>query len=436
MSIFRAYDIRGIYGKDLTEKVMKNIGKALGTFLGGNKNVCVGYDTRKSSKKLFEAFSSGLTSTGCNVISLGLVANPMLYFYAWKNKIFGALITASHNPKNWNGLKMVRPNGVSFIEEIKLIENTYDSKKFIKGRGRITKADVFKNYKKFLESKFGVIRKKVVVECFGAAAVTALPILRSLGLDVISLHDKPDGNFFGFTRPEPKGENLNMLKKAVKREKADFGVAFDGDGDRSVFVDNRGREPNVSSVIATFVDYILKKKRGSILLTADCASEIEDIAKELRGKTIWWRVGHGFIEEKSAKEKVLFAGEQSSHLYFNEFYPFSDGILATIYLAKILSESKKTLSELLDEIKIHPIKKLYINVGSDENKIRIIESLKKRYPNALDIMDGIKMKLDDVEWVLIRASQTNPEINLCVEARNENRMKNIIREYIKLVKQI
>ncbi len=436
MSIFRAYDIRGIYGKDLTEKIMLNIGKALGTFLGGNKNVCVGYDTRKSSKKLFEAFSSGLTYTGCNVISLGLVANPMLYFYVWKNKVFGALITASHNPKNWNGLKMVRPNGVSFIKEIKKIKEIYDSKNFIKGKGKVTKADVIKSYKKFLESKFGVVRKKVVVECFGAASVTALPILRSLGLDVIGLHDKPDGNFFGFTRPEPKGENLNMLKKAVKREGADLGVAFDGDSDRSVFVDDRGREPNVSSIISVFVEHILKKRRGSILLTADCASEIEDIAKEFGGKTIWWRVGHGFIEEKSAKEKVLFAGEQSSHLYFNEFYPFSDGILATIYLAKILSESKKTLSELVDEIKIHPIEKLYINVENDENKIRIIESLKKRYPNALDIMDGIKMKLNDVEWVLIRASQTNPEINLCVEARNENRMKDIIREYTKLVKQI
>ena len=436
MSIFRAYDIRGIYRKDLTENIMLNIGKALGTFLGGNKKVCVGYDTRKSSKKLFEVFSSGLASTGCNVISLGMIANPMLYFYSWKNKMFGVIITASHNPKNWNGLKMVRPNGVSFIEEIKKIEEIYNSKKFIKGKGTITNANVIKDYKKFLESKFGIVRKKVVVECFGAAGVTVLPILRSLGLDIISLHDKPDGNFFGFTRPEPKGENLKMLKKAVKREKADFGVAFDGDADRSVFVDGKGKEPNVSSIIAIFVEYILSKKKGSILLTADCASEIESIAKKLGGKTVWWRVGHGFIEQKSVEEKVLFAGEQSSHLYFNEFYPFSDGALATIYLAKILSGSKKTLSELVDRIKIHPIEKMYINVGSDENKLRIVEDLKKRYPNALDIMDGIKIKLNDIEWVLIRASQTNPEINLCVEARDENRMRDLIREYTKLIKQI
>lgn len=436
MSIFKAYDIRGVYGDDLNDGIMRDLGKALGTFLGGDKNVCVGYDTRKSSKKLFEAFSLGLTSTGCNVVSLGLVTNPMLYFYAWKNKMFGALITASHNPKQWNGLKLVRPNGVSFIDEIKKMEEIYDSDIFIKGNGKITAADAVKDYEEFLRKNIGINRKKVVVECFGAAGIMALPILKRLGLEVISLHDRPDGDFFGFERPEPKGENLDNLKKVVSREKADFGVAFDGDADRSVFIDDKGIETNVSSVIAVFAEYILKKKKGSILLTADCASEIETIVRNLGGKTIWWRVGHGFIEEKCLKEKALLGGEQSSHLYFNEFYPFSDGALATIYLAKILTESKKTFSEMTNKIKIHPIEKIYINVGNDENKLRIIEAIKKRYPKALDIMDGIKFKLNDIEWVLIRMSQTNPEINLCVEAKDEKRMKDLIVEYTKLIKQV
>jgi len=435
MSIFRAYDIRGIYGKDLTEKVMLNLGRALGTFIDGKK-ICVGYDTRKSSKKLFDSFSEGLSSTGCEVISLGLTANPMLYFYSWKNKIFGALITASHNPKEWNGLKMVRPNGVSFIEEIKKIEDIYISGSFLKNKGEIIKADATKDYENFLKSKIGVTRKKVVLECFGGSNVVGLPILKKTGLDIVSLHDKPNGDFFGFERPEPKGENLNLLKKTVIKEKADFGVAYDGDGDRSVFIDDKGREPNVSSIIAIFADYILNKKKGSILLTADCASEIEDVVKKSGGKTVWWRVGHGFIEDKSVKEKVLFAGEQSSHLYFNEFYPFSDGLMATAYLSKILSERKIKLSELIDKINLHPIEKLYINVETNENKDRIVEDLKKRYPNALDIMDGIKIRLNDIEWVLIRASQTNPEINICIEAKDENRMNDLIKEYTKLVKQI
>lgn len=435
MSIFKAYDIRGVYGDDLNDDIMLDMGKALGTFLGG-KTVCVGYDTRKSSKRLFEVFSLGLISTGCNVISLGLVTNPMLYFYAWKNKVYGALITASHNPKNWNGLKLLRPDGVSFTEEIKKIEEIYDSDEFTKGKGKMTSGGVIDDYEKFIEKNLGIVRKKVVVECFGAAGVAALPVLKKLGLEVTSLHDKVDGNFFGFERPEPKGENLSNLKKAVEREGADFGVAFDGDADRAVFIDNKCMEINVSSIIAIFIENILRRKKGSIVITADCASEIERIAKSMGGKIIWWRIGHGFIEEKCVKEKALFGGEQSSHFYFNEFYPFSDGTLAIVYLAKIIEENKKSLSDMVGKIKIHPLEKIYINAENDENKLRIIGEVKKRYPNALDITDGVKIKLNDIEWVLIRASQTMPEINLCIEAKNENRLKDLIAEYTKLIKQV
>ncbi|MFH1229808.1 MAG: hypothetical protein V1678_05305 [Candidatus Aenigmatarchaeota archaeon] len=434
MSIFKAYDIRGIYGKDLTEDVMLNIGKSIGTLIKG-KRVCVGYDTRKSSKKLFEALSKGLMSAGCEIISLGMVANPMLYFYSWKKTIFGLMITASHNSKEWNGLKMVRPTGVSFIGEIKEVEKLYASGKFRKGRGRMIKTDVIKVYENFLKSKISPVKKKIVVECFGAAGVAGLPVLKKMGLDVISLHDKPDGDFCGVDRPEPKGDNLNLLKEIVLREKASFGVAYDGDADRAVFIDDKGRESNASSIISIFAEYILSKNKGSILLTADCASEIESIVKKLKGKTIWWRIGHGFIEEKSLKEKVLFAGEQSSHMYFNKFYPFSDGILATIYLAKILSERKSKLSELVDKVKIHPIEKLYINVGNDDNKERIVDAIRKNHPDSLDIVDGIKIKLNSIEWVLIRASQTNPEINLCVEAKDEKRMKELIDKYSIMIKQ-
>jgi phosphomannomutase/phosphoglucomutase len=435
MNIFKAYDIRGVYGEDLNEEIMLKLGKALGTFIKGKK-ICVGYDTRKSSKKLFEVLSKGLTSTGCDVISLGLVANPMLYFYAWKNKIFGVLITASHNPKNWNGLKIVNPNGVSFAEENKELEKIYVSEKFINGNGRIAEANAIEIYKDFLIKKIGIVRKKVVLEFFGAAGVTALNIFKQTGLEFISLHDKPDGNFFGFDRPEPKGENLNLLKKTVVKENADFGVAFDGDSDRSVFVDDKGREINTSIILAIFIECILRKKKGSILLTADCASELEDIIRRLGGKTIWWRIGHGFIEKKCLEENVLLAGEQSSHIYFNEFYPFSDGVLATIYFAKILSENKYKLSEIADKLNLHPMEKIYINVETDENKNRIIENLKKRYPKALDIADGIKIRLNEIEWVILRASQTNPEVNICIEAKNEKRIKELLREYTKLVKSV
>jgi phosphomannomutase/phosphoglucomutase len=435
MSIFRAYDIRGVYKKDITKEVMLKLGKALGTFLKGNKNIAVGYDTRISSKRLFDSFAKGLTSTGCNVINLGMVPNPMVYFYAWKNKTFGVMITASHNPKEWNGLKMARPRGVSFINEIEEIEKIYKYGKFIKGKGKITKADVKGIYRKFLKRKLGFLKKKVAVECFGTVGVIALPILKDFGLDVISLHDKPDGKFFGFERPEPKGKNLKMIKKTVKREEADFGAAFDGDADRAVFIDDKGRELDGSIMNAVFIEHILSRKRGRIVVTPDCASEIGKIIEDMGGRAVWGRVGHGFMERRVLYERALFGGEESSHFYFNQFYPFSDGILAILFLAKVLTESDEKLSKIVNRIKLHPISKIYINVRTEENKTRIMKIMKKKFHDAKKMMDGIKIKLNNIEWVLIRASQTLPEINLCIEAKNKTRLKNLNEKYSKIIRK-
>jgi phosphomannomutase/phosphoglucomutase len=436
MGIFRAYDIRGIYGKDLTDEVAFKIGKALGTFLKGKEKVCVGYDTRASSPTLFEKFASGLISTGCEVIKLGLVPNPVVYFFAWKNKIFGCIITSSHNPKEWNGFKLVKPDGTSFLEEIKEIEKIFDSEVFLEGKGKIVEyGNAVKDYERFLAKKIGKLKGKIVVEFFGGAGTVANSIFKNLGLEVVGLHDKPDENFYGFERPEPKSENLKLLKEAVKKEKALFGVAFDGDADRSIFVDDRGRELNGSIMSGIFIKDILKRKKGKIIVTADCASGLKKITEKLGGKLIWWRVGHGFIEKKCLEEKAIFAGEQSSHFYFSEFYPFSDGILATLFLTKILNKRKKKLSKIVDEIELNPVEKLYIDAKSDEKKLKVIEKIRREFPEALDLMDGIRIQLNETEWVLIRASQTLPEINLCIEAKNEKRLKELIEKYTKIIKE-
>jgi phosphomannomutase len=435
-NIFKAYDIRGVYPTQLNEEIAERIGKAVGTFLNG-KEVCVGHDTRNSSPNIFNSFCTGLISCGCKVISLGLVPNSVNYFYAWRKRIFGCYITASHNSSEWNGIKFVNPDGTSFIEEIKKIQKIYNSEKFIEGKGKIeNEKNACKIYEEFLKEKIGKVKGKAVIECFGGAGVKALEILKNIGLDVIALHDKPDGNFYGFKRPEPKGENLQPLIRKVKEENADFGVAFDGDADRSIFIDNKGRELNGSIMIPIFIKNILKRRKGTVIVTADCASEIKKIAEDLGGKLVCWRVGHGFIERKSVEEKSVFSGEQSSHFYFSYLYPFSDGVLATLYLAKIISEEGRVFSKLVDEINLHPVDKLYINVETDENKIRIIEEIKKRFPGALDVMDGIKVELNDIEWVLLRASQTNPEINLCVEAKDEKRLKELTEEYSNLVNKL
>ncbi|MEM7825263.1 MAG: hypothetical protein QW412_00180 [Candidatus Aenigmatarchaeota archaeon] len=436
MGIFRAYDIRGIYGKDLTDEIAFKTGKALGTFLKGKENLAVGYDTRASSPALFEKFSSGLISTGCNVISLGMVPNPVAYFYCWKNKTFGCMITSSHSPKEWNGFKLIKKDGTSFLEEIKEIEKIVENENFLEGKGNLLEYEhAIEDYKNFLLEKIGKLKGKIVVEYFGGAGTLVNSMFKDFGINVISLHEKPDKDFYGYERPEPKGENLKLIIKKVKEEKPLFGVAFDGDADRSIFIDDKGRELNGSIGSAIFVESILKKKKGKIVLTADCASELKRIIEKMNGELVWWRVGHGFIERKCSEEKALFGGEQSSHFYFNEFYPFSDGILATLLMVQILQESKKKLSYFVDRIKLNPTEKLYINAENDEKKMKVIERIKAEFPNALNIMDGIKIELNEVEWVLIRASQTMPEINLCVEAKNKRRLKELVEKYSNFIKE-
>jgi phosphomannomutase len=436
MSIFRAYDIRGVYGKDLTNEIALKIGKALGTFLKGKEKVCVGFDTRPSSPVLFENLVAGLVSTGCDVISLGMVPGPVAYFFAWKNEIFGCYISASHNPVEWNGIKIFKPNGVSFTKEIKILQDILYSKKFLKGKGSLKEEkNAIKNYTLFLKNKIGKLEGRIVTDFLGGAGVAFINSFREIGLEIITLHDKPDPSLYGFHRLEPWGNLLNKAKEMVKREKADFGVAFDCDADRAVFISPSGKYVDASVMNGIFIEHILKRKKGKIIATYDCASELEKFVKKLNGNFLWCRVGHSFIEEKCVEENALFAGEQSSHFYFNEFYPFSDGFLSTLYLAKILNETGKKFNELVKRIKFRPVEKIYINVGSDEKKLKIIEELRKDFPEATDIIDGIKIKLNEIEWVLIRASQTLPEINICAEGKNKKRLKEIVEKYSKIVKE-
>jgi phosphomannomutase len=437
MSIFKAYDIRGVYGKDITEEVALNLGKSLGTLLKGKGTVCVGYDTRPSSLPLFRKFASGLMSTGCKVIDLGLVTNPMTYFYAKNNKIFGCHITASHNPSNWNGFKMIRTDGVSFIEEKDELEEIYLSKRFASGKGKIIK-DRFpeREYKILLEKRFKKTCCNIVVDFLGGAGIKNSEILKGGCSKVTCLHKKPDAALYGFHMLEPWGELLDSAKKAVREEKADFGVAYDCDADRSIFISPDGKYVDPSLMIGLFAKNALEHERGEIIATFDCASELQAMVEGMKGSFSWSRIGHSFIEKKLLKDRAVFAGEDSSHFWFGDFYPFSDGLLSTLELCRIINERGKSFSYLLKEIKFKPVEKIYIDAKTDERKDEVIKNLRKKYPKSTDIFDGFKMFINKTEWVIIRASQTLPEINLCIEARNGKRMKELTRKYSSMIKEM
>ena len=427
--IFRGYDIRGIYPKEINRKISNRLGKAFGTFLDG-ETVVVGSDTRASSKKILKPFIEGVRSTGCEVIFIGKVPNPATYYYAFSHKIFGAYITASHNPPEYTGIKFIKPNGVSFLRELAHIKEIFYSGKFNEGFGYLEKINGFEEYENFLLKNFNSLQGSVVVESFGGVGELATKILEKSGLNVRSIRKKIDSNFFGL-RPEPKRENLRHMPRFLKNK--NFGVAYDGDADRSVFVTEKGKVLNGSEVASIFIPEVLKKKREKIILTADCAKELESLVKKKKSKVIWWRVGHGFIEEKLVEEKAIFAAEQSSHFYFNEFYPFSDGILSTLYMAKILDGKK--ISEVL-KLKINPIEKFYINAENERVKALAMRKIMNSLKNGRKMMDGIRIELNKSEWVLIRASQTMPEINVVIEARNKKRLNELKRKYSNYVKKV
>ena len=437
MNLFRAYDLRGVYPDEINEKIAERVGKALGTFLQGKETVCVGFDTRPSSPALFKSLVSGLISTGCDVISLGMVPGPVTYFFAWRNKIFGCYLSASHNPVEWNGIKFFKPNGVSFTEELRLLERIYSSEKFIRGDGRLKEErNAIKDYTSFLKTKIGKLEGRIVTDFLGGSGIASAGTFKELGLEIIPLHDKPDPSLYGFHRLEPWGDLLKTAKEVVKKEKANFAVLFDCDADRSVFLDSHGNFINPSVMSTIFIENILKERKGGkIVVTYDCASELENFVKKNNGKLIWNRIGHNFIEKRLIDEKALFGVEESSHFYFNTFYPFSDGTLSTLYLCKILNETGKKLDELAVQSKFKPIEKLYVDAGSDEKKLKVVEKIKKEFPKAIDITDGVKIELNKVEWVLIRASQTLPEINICAEGKDKKRLREIVEKYKKIVEE-
>lgn len=434
---FKAYDIRGIYGKELTDSDAEIIGKAVGTLIE-NEEYVVGYDARTHSPKLFENFVQGINSTGVDVVSVRMQPNPVVYFNGYINKLPGTVITASHNPPEYNGFKFFRPNGSSYTNELDKLKEIIKSKKFKEdNHGHVAEIDYgLSDYIEYLSSRIKIENKiKVVAECFNGVAATIVPyIFETFGIDCIPINNKIKGDFGGL-RPEPKGENLNLLRKTVVKEKADFGIAFDGDADRGVFVDNKGNEHMAAVPGLMFIKDILSRETGEIIATVDCPSAIAKTVEERGGKIFWNRIGHGFIEENLVNRKSLFAVEQSSHFYFNKFYPFSDGFLAALRMAEILSKSEKKFNEISEEMEYNPTEKIYIDAGNRDKKLKTVENLKKNFPEAIDAVDGFKVLLNDTEWVLIRTSQNLPEVNLAIEAKSKENLKKLTSKYSKMIKE-
>jgi len=438
--IFLSYDIRGIYPEVLDEETAERIGLSFGTIIGANKTVCIGQDVRNTSEKIIHSFINGILKTGCNVLQIDILPNPFTYFYTWKNNLdAGCYVTASHNPPEYTGFKFIRKTGVSFIDELDKLKKIFIEGNFISGKGNLEKrSDAYLQYVNFWKDKIKIDRKiKIVTDSLYASASTVIPkIFEEFGIECTAIKNEPKGDLNG-ERPEPDTRNTAELSERIKKEKADFGAAYDGDADRSMFIDNLGIAHYGGEILTLFA----KGYAGlndKVVVTIDCPSEVAIEIKKTGAEVLWAKIGHGFIEEEVFQKKAVFGGEQSSHFYPGKFYVFSDGIANTLLLADFLSKQEKKMSELLSELKISSTEKIYISAGTHEIKNKVMEKLKKKlslkYPNN-NTMDGIKIYLNDIEWVLIRVSNNAPELNLCIEGKNKERISELMDNFSAIIKE-
>ncbi|WXG42822.1 MAG: phosphoglucosamine mutase [Promethearchaeati archaeon SRVP18_Atabeyarchaeia-1] len=440
--IFREYDIRGVFNQDLTPEVISKIGVAFGTFLQGSGEVVVGRDTRVSSQILESIFSSSLASMGCDVTTVGMVPISVVNFSTWNRKPkAGAVVTASHNPPEYNGLRFRHSDGTGYVSENKAIRDLYFGGRFLKKRwnevGRIASiasSETLTNYSGFIRDRVRIGRKlRVALDPGnGAACIVAPTLFKELGFEVFAINDRPDGTFPG-RDPDPSVEGrevLSELSELVAKSKADFGVAYDGDGDRAVFVDEVGERAIPEKVAILFANEYLNKGKKKIVANVSCSMILEDELSKAGGEVIRVRVGDVFITEAIKVYKAAFAVEISSHFYFPDFYPFDDGILASIKLAEILSHSHEAFSEYLRKIRTYP--SLRENVECpDRIKFKVIEIIKEKYQNEgykIDLVDGIRVVMSE-GWGLVRQSNTEPKIRITVEGRTKEASERLLSKF-------
>ena len=431
--IFRAYDIRGIFGEDLTEEVAAKIGAAFAKFLEG-KSVVVGRDVRISGEKLRDALVSGLVSR-CDVTDVGVVPTPLLYFAVSRlQKEAGIMVTASHNPPKWNGFKAFRGRKGSIygkdMETVRDYAKAVDPEKLGEKRGKVVGyKGIIGEYQDFVQSKIRFERKLDVVAdaANGTCGLVAPALFERLGCNILTLNKEPDGNFPAHL-PVPKAETLGELMKEVVKRKADFGVGYDGDGDRAVFIDENGKLiPGDLTLLIFAKDALQKNPGGKVVYELSCSMAVEEYVKKLGGVPIVEKVGHTFIMERMIEEQALLGGEKSSHFYFADVYGMDDGTFASLKLAEILSKTDQKLSEIVVSLPQYPSVYEKNFECPDKLKFAVIEKLRSQFKEhglkTLDI-DGVKL-IEKDGWVILRASNTEPVIRISAEARTEEKLKQL-----------
>ena len=443
--IFRAYDIRGIVDEALTEEGIFQIGKAIGSYIlsEGRSSVLTARDGRISGPRLLSQFQKGVMSSGCNVVDIGEVPTPLLYFSTFKTNISdGVVLTGSHNPKNYNGLKIVINKKSMTTKKIKKIKSMIEEESFIDGKGKLTSLDVKEDYLKELEEKIKINSKmKVCLDCGnGVGGIIAPQAFQLLGLEVTELYSEVDGNFPNH-HPDPSNpKNLEDLKKKVLETNSDLGIALDGDGDRVGLIDNKGNIIFPDTYMMLLAEDLLRKKsKGSIVFDVKCSTNLEKVIKNFNGTPIMSRTGHSYIKSKIIETNALLGGEMSGHIFFNDdWYGFDDAIYSALRMIEILSKTELTSHEVFNSYPKHfSTPEINLKVP-EEVKFKIIDELKTLINSSgyvlIDI-DGIRLENEN-SWGLIRASNTSPNLVLRFEGKTESDLLEIKNYFKELLSKI
>ena len=446
MKLFGTNGIRGKIGEKFTPEFLVKVGMAIGTYLPKGSTLIIGRDPRVSGDMVKNAVISGILATGVHVQDVGIAPTPAIQLYTKNHGDFGIAITASHNPPEFNGVKAIAGDGTELPrEEEEKIEEIYFGGKF-----RIVKwnevgnyshgGDANREYIERIKSLVDVdkIRKKkfkIVLDCANGASCFSSPyLLEELGAKVVTLNCQPDGHFPGH-ESEPKPENLRDLIEFVKSGDYDLGVAHDGDADRVIFVDERGNFIYGDRTLALVAKEIVKDKRGKVATPVSSSLAVEEVVKENGGEVVYTKVGAPIVARKMIEIDAVFGGEENGGLIFPEMQYCRDGAMGLAKILEIMATKNKKLSELISELPVFYQNKISVKCP-EEKKAKVLEELKKRHEgDKIITLDGVKILGEDW-WVLIRPSGTEPIYRIYAEAKDEEKLKELIEKYREELEEI
>ncbi|MCD6563390.1 MAG: hypothetical protein J7K23_05690 [Thermoproteales archaeon] len=433
--IFRKYDIRGIFGKDLTPEIVTRIGLAISQYV--DSKFSVGGDIRKSTGILKDSLINGLVYGNRDVLDIGIVPIGVAIYSTYHMGYAMAYITASHLPQEWNGIKLSRPNGDLLVGDdiVKIMQFFYNEHLISKESrkiGKITKKDIMDEYRDFILNNMKGGSLKIVVDCGnGATSLIAPQLLRDFGYTVYTINCDIDSRFPA-RGSEPQPEKIRILSEVVTTIKADFGVAFDGDGDRTLFVDEKG---NILSAEQAAIVMLEGGIMGDVVANVECSTILEKYVKYKGNKIYRVPVGRTFMIREMQKHNAVLGVESSGHFVAYKNLNMDDGIVTLVYFAHALSSLNKPLSKIIPPTL--PFKKIKIDVKNDRKKFIIMEKLKKemmeKYDN-ISLVDGIRIDLDE-GWILIRPSNTEPVIRLTIEAKDTKTLIKLENSFLQVVKK-